>query len=56
MLTNNKAMANTSIDNIVGLTMSPQTIDGHLVIMVDQQRKYHLIDMLPQILSLGEQG
>jgi hypothetical protein len=24
--------------------------------MVDQQRKYHLIDTLPQILSLGEQG
>jgi hypothetical protein len=40
MLTNNKAIANTSLlDNVVGLTMSPQTIEWPLVIMVDQQRK-----------------
>jgi hypothetical protein len=27
MLTNDKAMANTSLDNIVGLKVSPQTIE-----------------------------
>jgi hypothetical protein len=27
MLTNNKAIANTSLDNVVGLKMSPQTIE-----------------------------